>query len=204
MRKQYELKELYSRYKNEFKERIKEFKKRKRKKDILKEFIFCLLTPQSKAIECWRAVERIFEGDCLNNKEKLLKCLAGVRFRRKKADYILCNIFPFGQMRKYIQREKDVFKLREYLVKNVKGYGYKEASHFLRNIGKGKELAILDTHILKNLKEYGVIDEIPKDLTKKKYIGIEEKMKRFSKDINIPMEELDLLFWAKETGKIFK
>jgi len=80
----------------------------------------------------------------------------------------------------------------------------KEASHFLRNIGLGKDLAILDRHILKNLKEYGVINEIPKSITKKVYIAIEDKMREFSKRINIPMDELDLLFWSKETGIIFK
>ncbi|GAJ17855.1 unnamed protein product, partial [marine sediment metagenome] len=29
----------------------------------------------------------------------------------------------------------DEIKLREWVVKNFKGLGYKEASHFLRNIG---------------------------------------------------------------------
>jgi N-glycosylase/DNA lyase len=62
----------------------------------------------------------------------------------------------------------------------------------------------LDRHILKNLKEYDVIDEIPKSITKKVYVDIEDKMREFSKLINIPMHELDLLFWSKETGMIFK
>jgi len=38
----------------------------------------------------------------------------------------------------------------EWLVKNLTGLGYKEAGHFLRNIGSGK-IAILDRHILRNL-----------------------------------------------------
>jgi len=80
----------------------------------------------------------------------------------------------------------------------------KEATHFLRNIGLGKDLAILDRHILKNLNYYGVINELPKTLTKKKYLEIEDKMKKFSEEIKIPIDELDLLFWSEETGKIFK
>jgi N-glycosylase/DNA lyase len=92
---------------------------------------------------------------------------------------------------------------REYLVKNVKGLGLKEASHFLRNIGHNN-LAILDRHILKNLHKLGVIEEVPRSLTKKAYLDIEEKFKRFSKKIGITMDELDLLFWSMETGKVFK
>ncbi|MEM3584736.1 MAG: hypothetical protein QW193_05630, partial [Nitrososphaerales archaeon] len=80
----------------------------------------------------------------------------------------------------------------------------KEASHFLRNIGLGKDFAILDRHILKNLKEFNVIKDIPKSISKKVYLDIENKMREFSKQINIPMDELDLLFWSKETSFIFK
>ncbi|MCP8310628.1 MAG: hypothetical protein L6N94_03925, partial [Candidatus Methylarchaceae archaeon HK01M] len=87
---------------------------------------------------------------------------------------------------------------------NVMGMGMKEASHFLRNIGLGEGLAILDRHILKNLRDYDVINQIPKSITKKVYIDIEDKMREFSKRIDIPMDELDLLFWSEETGMIFK
>ncbi len=103
-----------------------------------------------------------------------------------------------------LTQQKNVFSKREWLVKDVKGIGYKEASHFLRNIGFGKQIAILDRHILKNLKLYGVIGDIPKMLSRKKYFEIEKKMMDFSKEIEIPMSHLDLLFWYKETGEIFK
>ena len=97
-----------------------------------------------------------------------------------------------------------VFSAREWLVKNIKGIGYKEAGHFLRNIGLGSDIAILDRHILKNLKRLGVISDIPKTLTRNKYIEIENKLRGFSRKVSIPMDHLDLLFWAREAGKIFK
>ncbi|MDP6686329.1 MAG: DNA lyase, partial [Candidatus Omnitrophota bacterium] len=100
--------------------------------------------------------------------------------------------------------ESDIIKTRDWLVKNIKGFGYKEASHFLRNIGFGRDIAILDSHILKNLKTYSVIDEVPKTLTKKRYLEIEDKMRKFSRGISIPMDALDLLFWSRETGFVFK
>ena len=65
-------------------------------------------------------------------------------------------------------------------------------------------LAILDRHILKNLVVLGVIKEIPKSLTEKKYLEIEGKFEEFSKKINISMDELDLLFWSAEAGEVFK
>ena len=50
--------------------------------------------------------------------------------------------------------------LRNFIAENVKGYGLKEASHFLRNIGKSdNQIAILDRHILRNLKALDIIEE---------------------------------------------
>ncbi len=98
-----------------------------------------------------------------------------------------------------------IFPMREWLVENIKGLGYKEASHFLRNIGLGKDIAILDRHILKNLQKYGVIDKIPSSLgSRRVYLEIEEKMKALSKETRIPLEDMDLLFWSLQTGFIFK
>ncbi|MFN3910047.1 MAG: DNA lyase, partial [Candidatus Anstonellaceae archaeon] len=90
------------------------------------------------------------------------------------------------------------------LVKEIDGLGLKEASHFLRNIGMMKNLAILDRHILKCLKYYGVIKEIPKTLTKKNYLEIEKRMIEFSKKIKIEPAKIDLLFWSEQTGYVFK
>ena len=89
-------------------------------------------------------------------------------------------------------------------MKNVKGMGFKEASHFMRNIGIGNELAILDRHILKNMKLLGVIDEIPESITENVYLMLEKKLSEFSKSSRIPMEHLDFVLWYKEAGEVFK
>ncbi|MCK5823359.1 MAG: hypothetical protein KAG95_05105, partial [Bacteroidales bacterium] len=93
---------------------------------------------------------------------------------------------------------------RNWLLKNITGYGLKESSHFLRNIGFVEEVSILDRHILRNLKNFNVIDEIPETLSEKKYYEIENKMKRFSKEINISLGYLDFIFWYKATNTLFK
>jgi N-glycosylase/DNA lyase len=98
----------------------------------------------------------------------------------------------------------DVHACREWLVRNIKGLGYKEASHFLRNIGFGDRIAILDRHILRNLVHFDVIQEIPTSMSRSGYMQIEQKMAEFAREIHIPLAHLDLLLWYKETGEIFK
>ena len=107
-------------------------------------------------------------------------------------------------LRSLITRFDDPIQARDWLVSNVKGMGYKEASHFLRNIGFGEDIAILDRHILKNLAKAGVIKEVSKSISKKTYFEIEDKMKKFSKNIRIPLSHLDLALWYKEAGEVFK
>src|SRR5207245_1248729 len=79
---------------------------------------------------------------------------------------------------------KDV---RAWLVREVHGLGLKEASHFLRNTGRGEDLAILDRHILRNLIHHGVLRRLPRTLTAKRYLEIEARMEQFSREVGIPM-----------------
>jgi len=210
------MKELLQGYKNkkqDIKQRLESFRRiyKKGNRDIFRELCFCILTPQSKATICDKAIKRLQKEGLLFNgasQERIRSCLKGVRFPNNKAGYIVGvkNFFKNGKGPDVKSRldTRDLSKTRDWLVKNVKGLGYKEASHFLRNIGFGKDLAILDRHIMKNLKRYNVINRIPASLGRKKYIEIEHKMKQFFKNIGITMEEIDLLFWSMETGFVFK
>ncbi len=203
-----ELLNTYFSLKDRILRRIEEFKgcfgDRER---VFKEFVFCLLTPSSRAKNCWRAVERLWENGAIWNGgiDDIEVYLEGVRFRRRKAEYILeARTRFFDVLLDILDDFQDPFSSRRWLVEHVRGYGYKEASHFLRNIGKGLDLAILDRHIMRGLEEFGVIDGVPGSLTKRKYLEIEEKMRRFSKECGIPMAHLDLLLWYMRTGEIFK
>lgn len=210
----FELKKSYEKKKSEIKERLLDFKKVWNKSDekIFTELCFCLLTPQSKARAADRAIKNLIKNNVLvsGKRNRILKELTsqGIRFPKNKTKFILEAREFFTQNGKIDIKSRlkrgSVDSKREWLVKNVKGFGYKEASHFLRNVGLGLDLAILDRHIMKNLLKYGVVGEIPKCLTKKCYLSLEEKMRKFSKQIKISMADLDLLFWAEETGEIFK
>lgn len=201
----------YKKKKNTIKARLKDFRKMSKNKDIFGELCFCILTPQSKAIHCDKAIRRLKETGLLfrGSEDEIKPELKGLaRFHNMKARYLVAAKELFREGKKISIKDKlkkkDVFETRKWLVDNVKGLGYKEASHFLRNIGFGKDIAILDVHILRNLKNLGVIKEIPQSLTAKNYIGTENKMRKFAEQMSIPLEELDLLFWSKETGFVFK
>lgn len=179
--------------------------------DIFYELMFCLMTPQSRAELCWASVLRVRERNILKVKksEEILEDMAGVRFKYKKSGYILearDKFFVNGNfnIKEIISGYSDIHKLRSWLVSEIKGIGLKEAGHFLRNIGFGKKITILDRHILKNLKKYSVIRDYPDSLSRGKYFEIEERMLKFSERIGIPPDHLDLLFWFREAGKIFK
>lgn len=204
--------EYYRKNKKLIKNRLKDLENNYKKGDkhVFSELCFCILTPQAEAAECDKAIKELEKTGLLfdGHPKAISPYLKAARFLNKKAEFIVNARELFKKngcfsIKDYIDG-KDIFKTRGWFVKNIKGIGYKEASHFLRNIGFGKDLAILDVHILKNLKDYGVINRIPKSLTKNEYLKIESKLRDFCKKINIPMNELDLLFWSKETGFIFK
>jgi N-glycosylase/DNA lyase len=209
-----EIRRIYSTTKDQIELRLNEFKqilKAGSDEDIFAELVFCILTPQSKAKSCWSAVKNLLFSDLLLKGDaiRIANELSMVRFRYKKAKYIIEARKTFssnGQVSIKPKIEKLVKNKneRDWLVRNVKGIGYKEASHFLRNIGLGEKFAILDRHVLKNLKLLEIIKEIPEFLSKKRYLEIENKMKNFADIIKIPLSHLDLLLWYKETGKIFK
>lgn len=207
-----QLKKLYKIRKIEILKRLEYFKSiwGKNDKKIFSELCFCILTPQSKAVVCDEIINRLrrnsllFKGDI----NKIKPYLKRARFYKNKSKYIIGARRLFrGRGGIKIKDKLDINNIittRDWLVENIKGIGYKEASHFLRNIGSGEDITILDIHILKNLKKFGVIEKLPNSITKKRYLDIENKFKNFANKIKIPVAHLDLLFWSMETGKIFK
>jgi N-glycosylase/DNA lyase len=208
-----ELLAKYARQRRDIEARLLHFEKvgKKGGRVLFEELCFCLLTPQSKARSCDEAIHELkekkllFEGDVVAIAKVLSK---KTRFHNNKAGYLVearekfsANNFALLSHATFSGTERHT---REYFLKNVKGLGLKEASHYLRNVGRGKTLAILDRHILKNLVKCCAIAHVPASLTEKRYLEIEKKMKKFCARTGIPLAHLDLLFWAEETGEIFK
>lgn len=174
-------------------------------KDYIYELLFCLLTPQSNAKLCWQAILELKNKNMNLLTEKQITNIlkSKTRFHNNKAKYIMSAIKNWGDIEKQLSN-KNIPELRNWLADNVIGLGMKESSHFLRNIGKSNnKIAILDRHILKNLKNNNVIaDENIKN--KNHYLELEKSFINFSNKIKIKMDELDLLFWSHENGEIFK
>ncbi|KJJ85431.1 8-oxoguanine DNA glycosylase/DNA lyase, thermostable [Candidatus Omnitrophus magneticus] len=202
----------YSAKKTAIKKRLEDFKKvwLESEKIIFSELCFCICTPQSNAIYADRAIKNLIKNNALysGSIQDIRASLKAVRFPNNKAGYIYLARDIFSRNGKISIKKKintlDIFSARLWLVKNIKGLGFKEASHFLRNIGFGKNLAILDIHILRRMKNYGLIIDIPKSISKRLYFELEEKLRFFCGKVGIPMAELDLLFWSSATGEIFK
>ncbi|MBU0762387.1 MAG: N-glycosylase/DNA lyase [Candidatus Altiarchaeota archaeon] len=182
--------------------RMLEFKKagEGRSNEIFRELCFCLLTANYNAEKAIKIQENVGGGFLSLPERALARKLRGegYRFPNTRARYIV-------EARKHIPILEDVLKSdsrRDYLVKNVKGLGYKEASHFLRNIGF-ENYAIIDFHIVDLLVANGLIEK-PKTMSKMRYLEIEALLSRLCVKLNLSQGELDLYLWYLETGKILK
>jgi N-glycosylase/DNA lyase len=177
--------------------RIKEFTAlgKKSEDDIFKELCFCILTANFNAERGIKIQDAIGDGFLNLSEEQLAKKLKelGHRFPSARAKYI-------SEARRHLGSLKG--KDRDWIVDNIKGLGYKEASHFLRNTGHG-DYAIIDFHILDLLERHGIIKR-PRTLTKNKYLEIENTLREMAKSSGLNLAELDLYLWYQETGKILK
>jgi N-glycosylase/DNA lyase len=179
---------------------------------VFEELCYCILTAGSSARMGMRTLEVLRD---LLHRGSLgeLQQRAGahhVRFWRLRPAYIVqtreylrttCGM----ELRKLLASFDRPQERRDFLARNraIKGLGYKEASHFLRNIGF-RGYAILDKHIVNSLRELGVIGPRLKPSTRKGYLAIERKLMRFADEIGIDMDHLDLLLWSRKTGEILK
>jgi len=209
-----ELRRDYSAKKPLIVKRLAEFRTVYEKGDraIFEELCYCILTAGSSAKMGMRTVTAL--KDILRSgSEKELQQRAQahrLRFSRLRPSYIyhtreyldeVCGL----KLKRLIGSFDSRHERRDFFAKNkgVKGLGYKEASHFLRNIGF-PGYAILDKHILNSLREMGVIGPRMRSTTRAGYLAIEMKLAQFANEIGIDMDHLDLLLWSRKTGEILK
>jgi N-glycosylase/DNA lyase len=178
---------------------------------LWEEMVFCFFTGGCSARMGIRSVDAVRPILLSGNHAELADALRGKhRYPNARAGYIVasreflrehCNL----ELRKKLQSFDDDLERRDWLVKEkrIKGLGYKEASHYLRNIGF-KGYAILDKHILRSLAELEIIDDPKPPNTRLKYLTIEEKLKNLARIARIDFDELDLVLWSLKTGEILK
>ncbi len=139
-----------------------------------------------------------------------LKRAGAHRFPVARPDYIVvarkylhenCGL----RLRERLESFSDPIERRDWLAqeRRIKGLGYKEASHFLRNIGL-RGHAILDKHVLRCLVDLKVVESARPPSTRTRYLELEERLRRVARDVRIDFDELDLVLWSLKTGEVLK
>ncbi|MFY9224910.1 MAG: N-glycosylase/DNA lyase [Blastocatellia bacterium] len=208
------LKESYLAKQMAIKARLAEFQAIYKTADDIKlfeELVFCIFTAGASARMGLKCIEKVRPVLLNGSESDILEAITGSHlYARDRAGYIVHTRDYLQQecglkMRQKLESLTDKEARRDFWASNkgVKGIGYKEASHFLRNIGY-EGYAILDKHILRSLHELAVIDDPKPPTNKKKYLAIEKLMQEFAEIIKINFDELDLLLWSNKTGEILK
>jgi N-glycosylase/DNA lyase len=200
----------------EIQKRLGEFREVWRKGSdarLWEELAYCIFTAGASARMGLNSVDAVRSLLLDGEPEEMTRALkkAGAhRFPVARPVYIVTtrNYFRANfrmQLRKHLRSFSDPNERRDWLAqdKQVKGLGYKESSHFLRNIGV-RGHAILDKHVMRCLTEVGVIDSSKPPATRQRYLQVEQEFGRFAKDIGIDFDELDLVLWSLKTGEVLK
>lgn len=189
--------------------RLLEFERKKSEsnEEWYSEMCFCILTANSRAKTAINIQKELgFRGFFEKSLEELKDAISKNkhRFSGMKSKYLV-EARKHREIKSHINQliEKGQEAVRNDLAQNILGIGMKESSHFLRNIGFF-ELAILDRHILRLMDEYELIEEIPKALSKKEYLRIEQIFQKLAKEMNMSCAELDLYMWYMKTGEVLK
>ncbi len=172
------------------------------------EMCFCLLTSNSKAITAMKIQDALGAHGFKHHPSDTIRetIIANKhRFHNVKTGYIVSarEHLNIKDILMPLVAEGGSSAAREWLVANIKGFSYKESSHFLRNVGFF-DLAILDRHILNLMLEHGIIDEKPATLNRKRYLAMENVFKGLSDELGISCAELDFYMWYMRTGQVLK
>lgn len=179
--------------------------------DLWEEMVFCFFTGGCSAKMGFSSINAVRNLLADGEQPELASALTGVhRYPNARSRYIVASRdFLHEHCQMNLRGKLTSFdchlERRDWLVKEkgIKGLGYKEASHFLRNIGL-KGYAILDKHVLNCLAELGIIDEPKPPNTRSTYLRVEEKLKRLTQTLKIDFDEMDLVLWSMKTGEILK
>ena len=208
------IKQVHSERSGAIRQRLEEFEgvlRRGSDAEIWEEMVFCFFTGGCSARMGLRSIEAVRPHLAEGNWETVRDALSGVhRYPNARSRYVvesrefLENSIGF-RIRAKLESFDCHLERRDWLVKEkgIKGLGYKEASHFLRNIGY-KGYAILDKHVLRCLAELKIIDDPKPPNTRSKYLSVENRLKTFTESIGIDFDEMDLVLWSMKTGEILK
>jgi len=169
---------------------------------VFHELCYCLLTANCKANHCLILQHTLSTTFSTGSHQDIVNALRVNHYRfPPRASHIMAARQHKDSLLSTLQSLQGE-DCRRWLVDTIHGLGYKEASHFLRNIGYD-DYAIIDTHILDLLTSYHIIQQ-PRSLTSKRYLDIETTLRGIADQAGLTLAELDLYLWYLQTGKIVK
>jgi len=180
---------------------------------IWEELVYCIFTAGASARMGYRAVEAVRPFLLTGKRRQMtaaLKRAGAHRFPVERPGYIVVTRKYLREhcdmaLRQKLKSFEDPIERRDWLAreKRIKGLGYKESSHFLRNIGLLGH-AILDKHVMNCLHDLQVVDSPKPPATRARYLETEMRLRSFASDIKIDFDELDLVLWSLKTGEVLK
>jgi len=121
------------------------------------------------------------------------------RFSRARADQLARARDQLARLplEARLNSTQDTKQLRHRLVADIPGIGPKQASMFLRNIGKSYDLAILDTHVLRFMNMQEAIPATRVRIgTVAGYERVEGAVVDYADSLGYPAGYLDWAIWA--------
>jgi len=190
------------------KRRLKEFEKflKHDDKKIFEEMTYCVFAANSSAEMAKTALKHlkpILWSGTLNEYQRAVH--KKVRFYNVRSKYLYHNrnkIKELGGLKTHL-KDKNPHERRAFIKDNFKGFGLKESSHFLRNIGY-RGYCIIDKHVLNVMTDLNVLKNNNPPKNEKEYFEIERKIQKFAEKENYDIDELDLALWSFKTGKVMR
>lgn len=172
--------------------------------EVFLELCFCFMTANFQAAKSWEIQKEIgLQFTVLSERSLQLELKRlGHRFWPQRGSRIFEARWLKNCINSELAKFDDEIQIRDWIVRELKGIGMKEASHFLRNIGY-HDVAIIDKHIINILVNEALIER-PKTLTAKRYVEIEDVLRELGRKTGLNLGELDLYLWSEQTGKVLK
>lgn len=186
---------------------------------LRRELVACILGSQVRYEMALSALKRIENSGLLDDKwwycisdnfeSKVFDLLSGntlldpdkfcYRFPKIRAHQLTKarNTLAGQSLSQWLCITSDPKCMRQKLVINISGLGPKQASMFLRNIGKSYDLAILDTHVIRFMNMKNLLHTKPVNIgTLSSYERVEKIFVDYADTLGCPVGYLDLAIWA--------
>lgn len=168
----------------------------KEEEDAFYELCFCICSPQTSFETNSELNKDLREVGFFRNfvhKDRLEEFIYKTRFYHRKADFLIDAKNHWREIWYHMEHLESDWERREYLVNQVRGLGYKTASHFLRNVRGCEHFAILDTHVCKFLRV-----SVPHSPVM--YKVLESNFQQIAEKAALTPLELDMLIFSQYTG----